>query len=73
MEIVCLQETKINQDEDFEENGYRFINIKCGEPAYGNGFLLSKNRKYHVHKHRKLFDTKAVLQLMFSIEQYSSE
>ncbi|MEE8289617.1 MAG: reverse transcriptase domain-containing protein [Nitrosomonadaceae bacterium] len=63
VDICALQETKIINGVDKNIDGFRLLSLKTNQKAYGNGFMISPKYNNCIHRHWKVSDRIAVLQL----------
>jgi exonuclease III len=73
IEVCCLQETKINEDKDEELQGYRLINLKPDQKAYGCGFVISPRWKNNIYRYWKVSDRVSAIQFDMDEEKFESE
>ena len=58
---------------DININDHRLICIPTDCRHYGNGFIVSRKRKYNIHKYWKVSDRLAVIQLKLRDDEYVCE
>ena len=62
IDLICLQETKINDDMDIQVKESRLICFKPECRHYGSGFLINKAWKDKIHRTWKETDRISVIQ-----------